>query len=117
MESAKQKIFLALGHVSMCWSETPKGIFESSKAEEIGNKLYDELFPPVEQRSCCPGPRTFKDELTQLINKYSIENESSTPDFILAKYLDSCLFSFRDAVRQRDIIINGPRKAGMDDNR
>lgn len=36
----------------------------------------------------------FKAELTGLINKYSMENGSDTPDFILADYLCACLLAF-----------------------
>jgi hypothetical protein len=43
----------------------------------------------------------FKKELEQLINKYSIDNESNTPDFILAEYLSNCLTTFYVAVKMR----------------
>jgi len=33
----------------------------------------------------------FKDELRILINKYSKENNSNTPDWILAEYIEGCL--------------------------
>jgi len=36
----------------------------------------------------------FKRELTQLINKYSKDNDSNTPDYILAEYLINCLNAF-----------------------
>lgn len=39
----ENKVFQALGQVSMCWSETPKGVFESSKATVIGSNLMDEI--------------------------------------------------------------------------
>lgn len=32
-------IGIAIGEASMCWSEVPKGVFESSKAKEITNNL------------------------------------------------------------------------------
>ena len=44
----------------------------------------------------------FKKELTSLINKYSIENNSNTPDFILARYLQGCLDLFANIVQQRE---------------
>lgn len=44
----------------------------------------------------------FEDELSELINKYSLERESNTPDFILAQYLCSCLQTFNTAVQQRE---------------
>ena len=36
----------------------------------------------------------FKKELCELLNKYSKENESDTPDFILAEYLIGSLKVF-----------------------
>jgi len=42
-KTLENKVFEALGEATMCWSETPKGVFESSKAEEIGNRLMKEI--------------------------------------------------------------------------
>ena len=39
----------------------------------------------------------FSRELEQLINRYSIENGSDTPDFILCKYLIDCLHAYEQA--------------------
>lgn len=39
----QQLIFQALGEASMCWSETPKGVFDSTRAKEIGEKLCKNL--------------------------------------------------------------------------
>jgi len=50
-----------------------------------------------------PEPRhTFLGELEQLINKYSQENQSNTPDFILAGYLEDCLKAYNMAVQARE---------------
>lgn len=38
-EVLKEKIGIAIGVASMCWSETPKGIFNSSRASEIAEDL------------------------------------------------------------------------------
>ena len=38
-ELIEKLVFEALGEASMCWSETQKGIFDSNKATEIGNRL------------------------------------------------------------------------------
>lgn len=37
---------------------------------------------------------TFQRELEALINRYSLENGSNTPDFILAQYLQDCLVAY-----------------------
>jgi hypothetical protein len=44
----------------------------------------------------------FVKELEHLINCHSIENESNTPDFILAQYLAGCLAAFTTATQQRE---------------
>lgn len=44
----------------------------------------------------------FKKDLSDLINRYSMENESNTPDFILAEYLADCLNSFARAQAYRE---------------
>lgn len=44
----------------------------------------------------------FKKELEQLINKHSIENESNSPDFILAEYLTLCLEAWKRSIKNRE---------------
>ena len=41
-------------------------------------------------------------ELESLINKYTMENTSKTPDFILAMYMYNCLKAYDAAVQQRE---------------
>lgn len=43
-----------------------------------------------------------KEELRETLNRCSAENESDTPDFILAKYLLTCLYAFDEATKERD---------------
>lgn len=45
----------------------------------------------------------FESELIALINKHSKEKESNTPDYVLAKYLCSCLDAFNAAIKGREI--------------
>jgi len=45
---------------------------------------------------------TFKRELESLLNKYSKENPTNTPDFILAEYLINCLHTFDEAFKLRE---------------
>ena len=52
------------------------------------------------EAKCYP---TFIEELEALINKYSKENDSDTPDFILAEYLNSCLVAFSKASNRREV--------------
>ena len=48
------------------------------------------------------GMKPLVQELETLLNGYSEENESNTPDFILAKFMLSCLENFNVATRCRD---------------
>lgn len=40
-------------------------------------------------------------EIAALLNKFSAENDSGTPDFILAKFLFNCLENFNQATKER----------------
>lgn len=44
---------------------------------------------------------SFKNQLEELINHYSLENESDTPDYILAAYMQDCLNAYDKAVNAR----------------
>jgi len=44
---------------------------------------------------------TFQSELTELLNKYSQENGSNTPDWILSTYIIDCLYAFNSAFQTR----------------
>ena len=45
---------------------------------------------------------TFEQELRELINMYSLENESSTPDFVLASFVLASIDAFDSATKERD---------------
>ena len=47
-------------------------------------------------------PTNLNDALANVINRFSAENGSSTPDFILAEYLVGCLGAFNTAVQKRE---------------
>lgn len=44
----------------------------------------------------------FREELKHLINKYSKENSSGTPDFILANYMSGALKLYEDTIHERE---------------
>jgi hypothetical protein len=44
-----------------------------------------------------------KEDIEYLLNSYSRNNNSITPDFILADYIENSLQAFEKATRQRDI--------------
>jgi len=45
----KTEIFRVLGEVSMCWSTTPEGVFNSKKVKRIGNELIKEIEAEMKQ--------------------------------------------------------------------
>jgi hypothetical protein len=45
----------------------------------------------------------FERELEALINRFSGEQESGTPDFILARFLVSCLITWNASVERREL--------------
>jgi hypothetical protein len=49
-----------------------------------------------------PGTPNFRAELEKLLNRFSMENGSNTPDFVLAGFLWNCLVAYDAAVVQRD---------------
>ena len=44
---------------------------------------------------------SFKRDLVSLLNRFSMENGSNTPDFILAEFLNSCLTTLDTAIKSR----------------
>lgn len=49
-----------------------------------------------------PSPSTLTDEIKAIINRRSRENESNTPDFILAEHVVACLEAMEELVKHRD---------------
>lgn len=63
-------------------------VMDNVACEELALHI-ERIFNPVDPTAV--KPETFERELAGLLNKYSMENGSDTPDFILAEYLISCL--------------------------
>jgi len=57
---------------------------------------------------------SFKIKLQVLINQYSLENNSNTPDYILAGYIENCLHAFNEATQQREEAIGRERETGRE---
>lgn len=55
-----------------------------------------------EENNKMSSKKNFRKALMHLINCYSKENGSNTPDFILATYLVNCLEVFDQAVKRRN---------------
>jgi len=57
---------------------------------------------------------TFQKKLEKLINQECLENESNTPDFILAEYMCRCLDAFKSATLRREKWYDVTLEPGMD---
>lgn len=84
----------------------PEGSSASKPAEEPKSERY---YPTCEEPGCNLPPGTphahrlgLSKELAQLLNSYSQENRSNTPDFILAGYMLASLRAFETATQQRE---------------
>lgn len=51
---------------------------------------------------------SFKTQLQDLINTHSRENDSDTPNFLLAEYLINCLENYELIVNKRDSFLGLP---------
>lgn len=63
----------------------------------IVDEVPEEGAEPAQDREA-----TLQEELAQLLNRHSAENDSDTPDFVLAEYLIGCLETFNNAVDHRE---------------
>lgn len=45
---------------------------------------------------------SFKKELAFLVNKYSLENQTDTPDYVIADYLVRCLRNWNTTYQERE---------------
>jgi hypothetical protein len=46
--------------------------------------------------------KEFTHELKILLNRYSLDNDADSPDFLLAEYLSDCLCAYERTVMARD---------------
>ncbi len=62
----------------------------------------------------------FVKAISEVVNRYSIENGSNTPDFILADYIADVVDAWNEAVRRREawygrdtLVTNPPKPVGI----
>lgn len=81
----KNKVYEALGQASMCWSETPKGVFDSSLAAKIGDELWSDIEKELKiDENTSDGYHTFK-ELYDIRLAYNVAlfNEWGKQDVVM----------------------------------
>lgn len=71
--------------------------FESGSMESVVGLAYGQ----VERWAQADTPR-FEDEIAKVINSFSRENRSDTPDWILANFIDRCLTAWEVTSAERD---------------
>ena len=47
-DEIREKIFTAIGEASMCWNPIPTGVFDSTAAQKVGERLVTNLASAVE---------------------------------------------------------------------
>lgn len=67
-------------------------------------KLWSSQHKPsvLDKMATEPDAPDFRSELTSLLNRFSKENGSNTPDWILRDYLCDCLKAFDNTTLKRD---------------
>ena len=48
-EELRELVYINLGRASMCWSEIPKGVFDSTRAAELGKEIVEAIDKYVEK--------------------------------------------------------------------
>ena len=67
----------------------------------------------IEERIAAAGQRrTLEEDLASVINRHSVENESDTPDFVLAEFLMGCLRAFNRGTQERERFYSRPCGSG-----
>jgi hypothetical protein len=78
---------------------------------ELAKDMYKDAGPLPDSECVLP---TFDKALERLINCYSLESGSNTPDYILVEYLKNSLDNFHQSTRLRDNWYGGKRSVNND---
>jgi hypothetical protein len=110
----KRAFFGAAGQV-LIYMRDDVGAENEEKAAEVFQAMLDEVqvFWQIEMvtqdaqmaansKAKPEPPKTFAHELTTLLNRYSKENGSNTPDYVLANFLQNSMAAFDLALNQRE---------------
>lgn len=88
-----------------------------STMEGFTNKTPHQVYEYIKSRTDDFTPSTrpvsihnFEKHLTSLINVHNIENDSDTPDFVLAEFMVACLRAFNYAIKTRSDWVRKPEK-------
>jgi septum formation topological specificity factor MinE len=73
-EKLTELVYINLGRASMCWSEIPKGVFDSTKAAELGKEIMEaiEKYVEVQEEDKRPG---WVDPMIEMLDREEKESE------------------------------------------
>jgi hypothetical protein len=66
------------------------------------DNMNDDARDSSASRGSAGGIQGFTAELSDLLNRHSMESASGTPDFILAAYLANCLLAWNQSMQERE---------------
>lgn len=69
---------------------------------KVYNLTPREAYPQDGDKVAANNIGTFKSELQKILNIFSMENGSNTPDFILAEFIQRSLEGFNETVKARE---------------
>jgi hypothetical protein len=107
-----------VGAASACWENLRgAGVFDDRSAAHVADQLQEGIRQLAQVETVThrvgsvsvtrttpvddPTQSSVEQELSAVLNRYSAEAPSGTPDFILAAYLLDCLRAFNEAVSRR----------------
>ena len=86
MTNLHKKVYVLIGEASLCWSESPQGIFDSTKALEIGDKFILEL-SKLEKVAEAARPLVRALELCQVCNQDEDLDKAFKNEIVLQRAL------------------------------
>ena len=74
-EKLTELVYINLGRASMCWSEIPKGVFDSTTAAELGKEIMDAIEEYTNKKPSYYTSRNITVEDIHQIHREMLENE------------------------------------------
>jgi hypothetical protein len=71
-EKLTELVYINLGRASMCWSDIPSGVFDSTKAAELGKEIMEAVEKYVEAQEETPG---WSDPMMEMLDREEKESE------------------------------------------
>jgi hypothetical protein len=76
-EKFKELVGMSIGRASMCWSEAPKGVFDSTTASQLVDRILEAAYPSQRMKELETLVRGHMDAMRPLLDEWSVLNEKS----------------------------------------